>query len=184
MNQLMEHIQNERRRLREVRQALSRALESAESNGQGFAPFYVAIADYIETAMDRLDTQDVRMGDMLRSRVSKTEPDSRVALQELDERLAGNQAHLKKFLKARDAIKSGGDSAIPRFESAGRSYTDYIVSNMGHHGGSTKLARQHFTEQDWEYMANISDDDTARERDLYKRVFDAAPEGFEQKAAS
>ena len=121
---------------------------------------------------------------MLRSRVSKSDTEAHDALTELDERLAGNQAHLKRFLEARDCLKKNGAEALKKFESASRAYTDYITANMGHHGGSTTLARQHFTEDDWVYMANISDEDIARERDLFNLVFAQVPSGLSLQAAS
>ncbi len=182
MQHLMEHIRNERKRLREVREALSQALAEPGARDESFVGFYVAIADYIEAAMDRLDTQDVRMGDMLRSRVSNSDADAQTALQELDERLAGNSAHLRRFLDARDCLKTKGVSAIEKYESAARAYTDYITSNMGHHGGSTDLARHHFSEDDWVYMANIKDEDIDREQSLFNTVFSQAPESFEIRA--
>lgn len=184
MKELMEHIQSERRRLKEVRQALTSAVSQSSAKDDSYVPFYVAIGDYLEAAMDRLDTQDVRMGDMLRSRVSKADQEAQTALTELDERLAGNQAHLKRFLEARDCLKTKGSEAIKKFEAASRAYTDYITSNMGHHGGSTSLARQHFSEDDWVYMANISDEDIVRERDLFNVVFANVPDGLSVQAAS
>ena len=184
MKELMEHIQSERRRLKEVRQALSSAIAEPAQKDESYVPFYIAIGDYLEAAMDRLDTQDVRMGDLLRSRVSKADQEAQTALEELEDRLAGNQAHLKRFLEARDCLKTKGSDALDKYEAASRAYTDYITSNMGHHGGSTSLASQHFSEDDWVYMANISDQDIARERDLFNIVFANVPEGLSVQAAS
>ena len=179
MKDLMEHIRNERRRLREVRTALSSALSQSKDKDPSFVPFYISVADYIEAAMDRLDTQDVRMGDMLRSRVAKSDGDAQKALKELDDRLAGNQAHLRRFVEARDCLKKKGAEALTKFECASRAYTDYITSNMGHHGGSTDLARHYFSEDDWVYMANVDDEDISRERALFNAVFAAVPSGVQ-----
>ena len=100
----------------------------------------------------------------------------------VDDRLAGNSAHLKRFLDARDCLKTKGSVAIEKFESAARAYTDYITANMGHHGGSTDLARHHFSEEDWEYMANIKDEDIDREQVLFNTVFAQAPDSFQVQA--
>lgn len=176
MEELREQIASERRRLRKVRQALSSAVAQSAGSDKSWIPFYVAIADYFEAAMDRLHTQDIRMGDLLREKADMNDPDNQAHLAELDRRLDGNQQHLRKFLAARQRLKDDeGAEAIRDFEEASRAYTGYITSNMGHHGGSTDLAREHFGEDDWVYMANVSDEDAAREEALFERVFATMP---------
>jgi hypothetical protein len=173
---LGERVANERRRLRSVRQALSAALERGSRGEAAYVPFYLAVADYMEASMHRLHVQDVRMGDLIRERIGGPLNESqRKALGELAERLDGNQAHLQKFLDARDGLASRGSAAIPAFEEAGRNYTGYIVASMGHHGGTTDLARALLTTADWAFMAGITDEETRREQQLFDRVFAVVP---------
>ena len=183
MNTLREHIQNERRHLREVRQALSAALEKGSGGDEAYVPFYIAIGDYMDASMGRLHKQDIFMGDKLREKVPNPDEAQQKAFKELHERLEGNQQHLKRFLAAHDAMKNQGAAAIDEFESASRAYTDYIVSNMGHHGGSTNLAQENFTPEDWETMAGITDESTALEKELFDKVFAAKPAGLTIQAA-
>jgi hypothetical protein len=177
--QLYERVAGERRRLRQVRQALTAATAQGAQGNPAYVPFYIAIADYFEAAMHRLHTQDVRMGEMLRARADMENPENRQAMAELDERLAGNQAHLANMLSARVALKKAGHNALPQFEDAGGAYARYIVENMGHHPGSTNMAQALFNADDWAYMADVSVADQQRERQLYDAVFKLLPAGLE-----
>lgn len=175
MTELNERIGEERRRLREVRQTMTAATKQKSQGDSAFVPFYIAIGDYFEATMDRLHRQDIRMGDMLRDKIDFDDPDNKKALAELAERLKGNQEHLKKLLAARDNLKENADAALEEFEAAGAAYSDYIVQNMGHHPGSTNLAAELFTHADWAYMADMSDEDQAREEELFGQVFALVP---------
>lgn len=176
---LYERVAGERRRLRQVRQALTAATAQGAQGNVAYVPFYIAIADYFEAAMHRLHTQDVRMGELLRAKADLEIPENKQAMAELDERLAGNQAHLANMLTARAALKKSGRDALPQFEAAGGAYARYIVENMGHHPGSTNMAQALFTADDWAYMADVSVSDQQRERQLYDAVFAALPAGLE-----
>lgn len=175
MAELYERVANERRRLRQVRQALTQATTQTAEGDADWAPFYVAVADYFEAAMGRLHTQDIRMGEMLRDKADMSDPDNQQAMAELDERLSGNQQHLKQMLAARDELNADAEAGLGGFESAGKAYADYIVSNMGHHPGSTDMAQKLFSSEDWEYMADVSEADQAREQQLFERVFANVP---------
>lgn len=176
---LRERVAGERRRLKSVRQALSAALARGARGDAAFVPFYLAVADYIEAAMHRLHIQDVRMGEMIRSKLGTIDDAAAKALAELDERLAGNQRHLHAMLAARDAMRRDGPAGLDRFEQASRDYTGYITANMGHHGGTTNLAQTLFTMDDWAYMAGITAEETQQEIRLYDAAFAAAPPGLE-----
>lgn len=179
MTTLSERIQGERMRLREVRQALTAATRPGAGGDASRAPFYIAVGDYFEAAMARLHEQDIRMGNLLREKADMDDPDNQKAMRELDERLAGNQRHLKKMLAARDRLRAGEDGALEEFEAAGGAYADYIVQNMGHHPGSTDMAAKHFAPEDWEFMAFASDEAQAREKELHAKVFAAAPKDLD-----
>jgi hypothetical protein len=176
MSQLRERIAGERRRLREVRQAMTAAVAQGASGDDKFVLFYLAVGDYFDAAMERLHTQDIRMGEMLRDKADLAESSNIQAIAELDDRLAGNQDHLQQLLHARDELRLQGVAALPEFEAAGQAYSDYIVASMGHHPGSTDMAAKLFSAEDWEYMADVSEADQQREKELYAAVFDAVPE--------
>jgi hypothetical protein len=175
---LRERVANERRRLKTVRSALSAALTKGAQGETGYVPFYIAIAEYMEAAMHRLHIQDVRMGEMIRSKLGTLDAGAKAAMAELDERLAGNQRHLQAFLQAAAALKKQGAAAVGQFEQVSRDYTGYITANMGHHGGSTDLAQKLFSLDDWAYMAGITEEETRREQVLYDRVFAGIPKGL------
>ncbi len=179
MTTLQERIAGERRRLKEVRLRLSAAVAQTSGGADSWVPFYTAVADYMEAAMARLHAQDVKMGDMIRDKVPAMTESVTTALSELDERLAGNEQRLHRMLTARDALRSSGTAALAEFESAAREFTDFIVRNMGHHGGTTELAAELFSPADWEYMAGITDADMAREVSLYDDVLSATPQELE-----
>jgi hypothetical protein len=185
MNQLplRERVANERRRLKSVRETLSAALAQGAKGDSSYVPFYVAIADYIEASMRRLHTQDVRMGEMIRAKLAAQDPGSARAMGELEERLSGNQQHLKKLLESRDALKKQGTAALERFEEVARDYTNYITSRMGHHGPSTDLAQKLFSTEDWTYMAGITEEDMRREQVLHEQVFGSVPKGLKLPAS-
>lgn len=176
---LRERVAGERRRLKSVREALSAALARGARGDPAFVPFYLAAADYIEAAMHRLHIQDVRMGEMIRSKLGTLDESAAKALAELDERLAGNQRHLDAMLAARDGLRRDGAAALDRFERVTRDYTGYITANMGHHGGTTSLAQKLFTMDDWAYMAGITAEETRQEARLYDAAFAAAPAGLD-----
>jgi len=177
MTTLMERIGNERRRLRNVRQRMAAAITVQARGDEAFVPFYVAAADYIDVTMQRLHDQDVKMGKMIVEKADEVDDQIRQALRELDARLEGAQAHLKPFLAARDSLREHGAGKLEDFESAAQTYSDFIVANMGHHGSTNDLAGQMFSPADWEYMAGVSDEQSAREQRLFDQVVDAMPDG-------
>lgn len=175
---LRERVARERRRLKSVRHALSVALEKGARGDAGYLPFYVAEGDYIEAAMHRLHIQDVRMGEMIRSRLgAPLDASAEQALGDLDTRLGDNQRHLRELIAARDALRAEGAAAVDRFEKVSRAYTAYITANMGHHGAITELAQKLFSMDDWAYMAGVTEAETQREQQLYDRVFATLPTG-------
>ncbi|MEO8223641.1 MAG: hypothetical protein ABI661_02465 [Gammaproteobacteria bacterium] len=176
MTTLREKVAGERRRLKSVRETLTAAVARKSGGDNSFAPFYVAVADYIETSMGRLHAQDVKMGKMIRDKLGKLDAQADKALGELDERLAGNQEHLGALSAAKKSLAARPDTTnLERFETAAAAYTNYIVTSMGHHGGTTDLAGRLFTPADWDYMAGVSDEETRTEERLYARVFASLP---------
>jgi len=183
MTTLQERIANERRRLRLVRMKMVGAIEAQAQSDESYVPFYVAAADYIDSTMQRLHEQDVKMRNMIIEKVGEVDDDVEKALGELDDRLEGAKAQLKPFLEARDALKESGAEALDRFEKTGKEYSDFIVANMGHHGGTTDLAAKLFSPSDWEYMADVTDEQLQQDDDLFERVEQSAPDAVRHISA-
>lgn len=177
---LREQVAGERRRLKAVRSALSQALERGARGDAAFVPFYIAEGDYLEAAMQRLDDQDVRMGELILKRLGAP-PDTaqQAALDEIEARLHINRQHLRELLAARDALRAEGVPALERFEKVGQAYSDFITATMGHHGPVTELAQRLFSLDDWGHMAGITEAETRRERELYDGVLASLPAGVE-----
>jgi hypothetical protein len=168
-------VAGERSRLRQVRQTLTAATANPASGGPDRANFYLAIGDYFEAAMERLHEQDIRMGDMLREKADLEDPKNKQAMAELEERLSGNQLHLEKMLGARDRLRAAAEPSVTEFESAGGAYAQFIVDNMGHHGGTTDMAAEVFSPADWEHMTLVSAAAQQREQELIAAVFNLLP---------
>lgn len=176
MSTLQERIANERRRLRLVRQKMVAAIQDEVQADEAYVPFYVAAADYIDSTMQRLHDQDIKMRDMIVEKIETVDDGVEKALGELDERLDGAKAQLKPFLEARDALTETGVEALEKFEKVAKEYSDFVVANMGHHGGTTDLAAKLFKPADWEYMADVSDEQARQDEELFQRVVDTSPD--------
>ncbi len=182
MTSLMERVAGERRRLRQVRQALTAATDKTAGGDESWAPFYLAVTEYFDASMERLHEQDIRMGEMLRGYIDMDNADNKAALEELDARLTGLTEHHKKLLAARDALAAGEAGALEQFETVAGAYAAYIVANMGHHPGTADLAGRHFTQQDWEHMTLVSEAAQQREQELHNKVFSLLPAGLDLPA--
>ncbi len=176
MATLMERIANERRRLRFVRQRMAAGLEAKANGDEAYVPFYVAVADYIDTTMQRLHEQDVKMGKMILEKVDEVDDAVEKALGELEERLEGAKAHLDPFLAARDELRERGAAALDKFEVVAKEYSDFIAANMGHHGATNDLCAKLFSPADWEYMAGITDEQQTQDAELFQRVMKSSPD--------
>lgn len=173
----IESLMGERGRLRTTHEMLKAALDT-EPRDASFVPFYIAVANYMEASMGRLNTQDVKMLARLGEKLGVANPEDAEIIAEVHRRLDGNREHLQRFLACRTAIDSNnaGRKAVEAFESASLAYIDYIHNRMGHHAPSTDLARKLFGEADWVEIADIDEAYFAGEKALYAAVFDTRPE--------
>jgi len=176
MTTLRERIGGERRRLRAVRQRLSAAVAQGASGNAEWGPFYVAVGDYMEASIGRLLAQDIKMGDMIRAKVDSVDDQVARVLAALHERLNALEERLNRMLAARDVLRGDASAALEEFEAAAQALTDYIVANLGHQeGGANALATELFSPEDWEFMAGITDEEMAREVDLFEKVTATTP---------
>jgi hypothetical protein len=169
-------LMSERGRLRTAHEMLKSALE-AKSRDASFVPFYIAVANFMQASMGRLDSQDVKMLGRLAGKLGKPTPEEEEIIAEVHRRLDGNRGHLKKFLACRTRLEAepADPAAVEAFESTSTAYIDYIHNRMGHHAPSTDMARRLFAETDWVEIAAIDPEYIAREKLLYARILDTRP---------
>ena len=183
MASLQERIASERKRLRNVRENMLAAIEQTSAGDEAYVPFYIAAADYIDATMQRVHEQDVKMDQMIREKAEVIDEQIEKALDELNERLEGAKKHLQPFLAARDALKEKGATALTDFEKQGKIYSDFIVANMGHHPPTADLGAKLFSPEDWEYMAGATDEEIAREKELFETFSQCVPDNLQNKVS-
>jgi hypothetical protein len=174
MNADIESIRQERGRLREVRSLIAIAVAGDRADRPALNEFYIAVADYIQTAMTRLHSQDVLMLDTLKRKLQMNSEQAEI-IAEVDSRLAGNQRHLAEFLAAAAALAQGSAGSLANFEACALAYNRYIDAHMGHHAPSTELARANLDDADWHAMAASSPQEAETERMRYLRVMALRP---------
>ena len=172
----IESVMGERGRLRTSHEMLKAALDT-ESRDESFVDFYIAVANYMEAGMGRLDEQDIKMLARLAERLGDATEEEQAIIDEVHRRLNGNRDHLKKYLACRDAlIADSSDSvSISDYEKVSNAYIHYIHNDMGHHAPSTDIARKLFVESDWIEIADIDENYFMAEKELYSKLLDARP---------
>ncbi|HJP05568.1 MAG: hypothetical protein QGG65_06230 [Gammaproteobacteria bacterium] len=173
----IESLMGERGRLRTAHEMLKAALDT-DTRDYSFVPFYVAVANYMEASMGRLNEQDIKMLGRLREKLGNATPEEEEIIAEVHRRLDGNREHLKKFLACRTALASNqnDDETIADYEETSHAYVDYIHNRMGHHAPSTDIARRLFDESDWIDIADIDEEYFVKEKELYKELLKTRPE--------
>ena len=173
----VESVMNERGRLRSSHEMLHAALEN-EGRDATYVPFYIAVANFMEASMGRLDSQDVEMLTRLSNALDGGTEEEQAVIKEVHRRLNGNREHLARFLACRTELVERPDDpdTIKEFETVSEAYIDYIHNDMGHHAPSTDIARRVFQEEDWINIADLDDDYFARERKLYSKLLDSRPD--------
>lgn len=173
-----EFVGVERRHLKAVREKLTAAVTQTSGGDASYVPFYIAIADYMEASMGRLHEQDTKLGETIRAK-SEDAAEAEAKLQDLKQRLDGSRICLNNLLEARDVLQHEGASALGQFETAGEAYSNYITSQMGHQGPVSDLAASLLTPEDWEHIANVTEDAIQREEELFDRVSEAIPDSLQ-----
>ena len=189
MTSLQERIAGERRRMREIRLKLSAAIDQGASGNTRWAPFYIAVGDYMELAMGRMRAQDIKMGERVREKLDTVDDEFTRSMSRLHDRLSGIEKRLNRMLAARDSLRKDASAALQEFEEAAADLTGYITANLGkgglghQEGGVNGLAVKLFSSEDWEYMAGITDEEMAREVKLFEAVQATTPPELELSAA-
>lgn len=176
----LETLQWERRRKLQVREAFRAGMEAASSSPVDPVPFYIACADYLVPAQRRLIDQDLRLASLLESRVPSAQAEDCEKIGTLKARLSDSDSALRAFAAAASNLRKGYGAARLDFESAARTYIDFVVNVLGARSHSLRhLTSTLFTEADWEYITGATEALVAEEGELYSRVQAMAPAGVD-----
>ncbi len=177
MDKTLEKLRWERRRKLQVRQSFEPALAHFRSGGDP-VPFYLAWARYMVPAQQRLIDQDMRLAELLASRVPPRQAQDRAAIEALRGRLQDSQRSLERFSAAAERLSREQSAARAGFEAAAAEYLDFLVNVLGARSHSLRhLTTTLLTEADWAAIADIDDAFIASEAELFEAVRAQAPTG-------
>ncbi len=166
-------------RLVAVKLVLQAALEKKASGDDAFIPMYIAVSDYLTTALLRLADQDWCFIAKIRQRVGENEgavsDEVEAVLDSVREILAGALRVTGQAEAATIMLKKHGATLLEDFEVAIAEFNRYTSEEMGHHGPSVAIAAKHFSGDDWATMAQLTDDAIELENRQYEAVFAALP---------
>jgi hypothetical protein len=181
----LETLQWERRRKLQVREAFRAGMSAFAAAGGDPVPFYRACADYLAPAQRRLIDQDLRLANLLASRVPSTQVEDCEKIDALKARLHDSDVALRAFEAAAAALRDKGAAARQDFEAAGRTYIDFVVNVLGARSHSLRhLTTTLFSEADWAFITGITDELIREEGALYARVQATAPDGIDPATVS
>lgn len=177
MDKTLEKLRWERRRKLQVRQSFEPAREHFRSGGNP-VPFYLAWARYMVPAQQRLIDQDLRLAELLASRVPPSQVQDRKAIEALMGRLQDSQRGLEQFSAAAERLSQEQSAARDSFEASAGEYLDFLVNVLGARSHSLRhLTTTLLTEADWAAIADIDEAFIATEAELFEAVRAQAPAG-------
>lgn len=169
-------IGRERRRSMQVRQSLIAALEAAPAGDDSHAALVEAAAEYMITAMTRLDVQDMAILLRLKTRIPKDHTEAHKGLVDLDARQAKARFETKALAKALTAYRDGGRDNFAGFDTAVRHYHQVMTSMMTPRKNPYEpYTNTLFDDTDWTAIAGVTDASTATEAEQFAAVKAAAP---------
>lgn len=178
-------IGRERRRSMQVRQTLIAALEAGSPGDTTHASLLEAAAEYMVTAMTRLDDQDMGILVRLKARIPKDHDEAHQGLVALDERQAKARHQTKALRDAIAAYRDGGRADFGPFDSAVRHYHEVMTSMMTPRKNPYEpYTNSLFDDDDWTDIAGVTDDSTATEAAQFDAVKAAAPEAMDPEGFS
>ncbi len=173
------HIGFERRRQIQVRKSFVGGLDAAEQDENlDLTEFYSYCGEYMVMSLVRLDEQDQKISDLLKERVPSEDADLHERLRVLDERQVKCRAMTDRLAGAVKQLKAVGSKGKAAFEKTARAFVAEFTGLLAPRKNPLeKYTQKHFTEKDWEWIADHSDASVTREEDLYVRIQNAAPDG-------
>ena len=185
MQRPLEVLQWERRRKLQVREAFRAGMAALAANPADPSPFYRACAGYLIPAQRRLIDQDLRLANLIESRVPATQAEDHEKIAALKARLHESDAALQAFEAGAAQLESKGPDARGAFEAAAATYIDFVVNVLGARSHSLRhLTSTLLSEQDWEFIAGVTPELMREEGELFSRVQATAPAGVDPEAIS
>lgn len=181
----LEVLQWERRRKLQVREAFRAGMTAFASLPDDPSGFYGACADYLVPAQRRLIDQDMRLANLIESRVPASQAEDHEKIAALKGRLQDSDMALRAFEAGARDLRQQGSAARGRFEAAARTYIDFVVNVLGARSHSLRhLTSTLLSEADWSYITGMTPELIAEEGELFERVRTTAPAGIDPEQIS
>ncbi len=181
----LEILQWERRRKLQVREAFRAGLAAFAASPGDPVAFYGACADYLVPAQRRLIDQDMRLANLIESRVPASQSEDHGKIAALKGRLQDSDVALRAFEAGTRDLHQQGSAARARFEAAAGTYIDFVVNVLGARSHSLRhLTSTLLSEADWGYITGMTPELIAEEGELFERVRATAPAGIDPATIS
>jgi len=181
----LEILQWERRRKLQVREAFRAGMAAYAASQADPVPFYRACADYLAPAQRRLIDQDLRLANLIESRVPAAQAEDHEKIAALKGRLGDSDVALRAFEAAAAEFRQKGGDVRDQFESAARTYIDFVVNVLGARSHSLRhLTTTLLSEADWSHITGMTPELIAEEGALFERVRATAPAGIDPATVS
>ena len=174
-----EQLNAERRHLAQATRALTTVLETDDARDLPLLDFYRAAVTYLAFNMQRLCLQDQRLGDLIAQRCDTSDAELAGLLEFLSVRLEKYRqlnATLVAKLTTRQATGPGGQAD---FEQAVRHYLEARKeASGGRHHTLARWRDEVITDDDWIYIAAVTNAEAEAERTLFDRMVTLAPDNL------
>ncbi len=181
----LEILQWERRRKLQVREAFRAGMTAFSTSAGDPVAFYRACASYLIPAQRRLIDQDLRLANLIESRVPASQAEDHGKIAALKGRLQDSDVALRAFEAAARDLGEQGGAARGGFEAAARTYIDFVVNVLGARSHSLRhLTSTLLSEADWGHITGMTPELVAEEGELFERVRATAPAGIDPATVS
>jgi len=181
----LEILQWERRRKLQVREAFRAGMTSFVDAPGDPVSFYQACAAYLAPAQRRLIDQDMRLANLIESRVPVSQAEDHEKIVALKGRLEDSDVALRAFEAAARDLQQRGSAARGDFELAARTYIDFVVNVLGARSHSLRhLTSTLLSEADWSHITGMTPELMTEEGELFERVRSTAPAGIDPATVS
>ena len=130
----------------------------------------------MHAALERLHAQDQRIIDLLDPLVPKTDEANRQILASFDRGLSRSRVALDRLMLALENYQLAGPDGQGQFEEEARAFLEVFINVLAaRRHTSSHLEEQHFSHQDWVFVADSTEQSRQRERELFQQVKQTAP---------
>lgn len=174
---IRQSIMTERIRMSKVRQAFGAGLDGSLAPAVAVS-FYPPCCEYLQAALGRLHTQDQRIIELLTPVVPADAEQDREILNQFQTGLDTSRAALGRLMQALAAYRASQGAAQAAFENEARAFLEVFINVLGaRRHTSSHLEDEHFNDDDWASVADVSEAAKELEQQLFAAVKTAAPEG-------